>query len=468
MADAVARRDPGSFRDPSNAVHHVAGRVLRGLDATAAADWSVLRERRFLSEAMTAGRVVRTTEPDDGRALLGEGWAAVLEHEPVPFRSYPYEWTFTMLRDAAVLHLDLLLAAASEDCTMADGTAYNVQWHGTRPVFVDLLSFRPLGDGGPWAGYRQFCQTFLYPLLLQAHRGAPAHLVLRSRVEGVEPDVARRLLGPTGWARKGALRHVYLHALAEQRMGGATSTEVAGELRAAGFDREVTVGLAKGLRKLVTGLRPSRGRSVWDRYRDTCSSSAADQAAKAEFVRRALEGRGHELVWDLGCNDGTYARIAADHARTVVALDADEAVVDRLYRTLRREGDERILPLVVDLLDPSPGLGWRNQERPAFGDRERPDAVLALAVVHHLALGGNVPLAEVVAWLAALDAEIVVEVPHRDDPMVGRLVASKPAGTHDDYELATFVAAAEDHFTIDVRSVLPGGTRSLFHLTPRS
>jgi SAM-dependent methyltransferase len=173
------------------------------------------------------------------------------------------------------------------------------------------------------------------------------------------------------------------------------------------------------------------------------------------------------MVWDLGCNDGTYARIAAERADTVVAVDADEEVVDRLYRARRAAGDRTILPLVLDLLDPSPGLGWRGRERASFWDRGRPDVVLALALVHHLTLAGSVPLAEVVDWLASLGGELVLEVPHRDDPMVQRLLSGKPAGTHDDYSLERFEALVAERFAVRDRVALPSGTRTILHLLPR-
>jgi SAM-dependent methyltransferase len=463
MADRDASRDPGSFRDPSNAVFHLDDRVLRGLDAQAHADWKAVAGTDFFRQAIARGQVVGTTEVD---AALPGDWDGVLEHDRIPFRSYPYEWSFSMLQDAAITHLELLAGAVEAGLTMADGTAYNVQWQGASPVFIDVLSFRP-STGEPWAGYRQFCQTMLFPLLVQAHRGFPARLLLRSHLEGIEPGHARRLLGPLGWTGKGVVRHVHLHALADARMGGSGSSALSKDLAEAGFGEKVAASLAAKLLELVRGLSWKPPKSGWTDYADACSLTPADRDTKARFVRAALGDRHHRMVWDLGCNDGTYSRIAAERADTVVAVDADEEVVDRLYRARRAAGDRKILPLVLDLLDPSPGLGWRNRERAAFWDRGRPDVVLALALVHHLTLAGNVPLADVVDWLASFGGEVVLEVPHRDDPMVQRLLSGKPSGTHDDYSLERFEALVAKRFAVQDRVALPSGTRTILHLRTR-
>jgi ribosomal protein L11 methylase PrmA len=216
----------------------------------------------------------------------------------------------------------------------------------------------------------------------------------------------------------------------------------------------------------VRSLRSKRSESSWSAYRDTCSYTDADRDAKERFVRSAVEARRPGLVWDLGCNDGTFARIAAQHAGYVVAVDADDVVVDRLYQSLRRDGPANVLPLVMNLVDPSPGRGWRNAERRAFTDRDRPDLVLGLALVHHLAIAANVPLPEVVAWLRSLEATVVVEFVAPHDPMAERLLANKAPGLHRDYRLDTFEPLLERQFTVERREELPGGSRTLYLATP--
>ena len=425
--------------------------MLRELSPRALEDWEALERARFFRRALGDGRIVATEEIAPG----------LLRHERVAFVSYPYEWPFEMLRDAALLELGLIEEALAEGFVLKDGTPYNVQWRGTQPVFVDVGSFERLREGEPWAGYRQFCTLFLYPLLLQAYRGVAPQPLLRGSLEGIEPEQARALLRGRDVFRRGVLAHVVLHARMEAKHA-ARQHDVRSELKAAGFRSELIRANLRRLRKLIERLRPERRRSAWASYRDIAPYSDEDVLRKERFVRNA--GRAG-LAWDLGCNDGRFAR--AVDAETVVAIDGDECVAGELYSKLRGEGSRTILPLVVDLADPSPGLGWRGLERRPLEQRGRPELVLCLALVHHLAIGRNLPLEELVAWLRALGARLVVEFADRDDPMVKRLLAVKRAETHEDYGRATFESALARRFELERCEQLGSGTRTLYLARPK-
>lgn len=466
MAPSIA--DPGSFRDPDGRIFSVDGRVLRGLSAQGAQDWAALERAPWFRDAVERGQIVRTERRTaDVPNEIGDTYDAVLEHERIPFLSYPYEWTFSMLRDAALLHLDLLLAALDAGFGMKDGYAYNVQFRGSEPVFIDVGSFVPSADG-PWPGYRQFCETFLYPLMLTGTCGMAFQPLLRGRVDGIPPTEMAALLGRSRALRPGVLKHVLLHAALERRTSDASSQETAAGLKRAGFDAELSRATTKSLRKLVGKLTWDAAESAWSAYRHTCSYDDADRLAKDDYVKRTLADTGpHGLTWDLGCNDGAYSLIAADHSDHVVAADFDPLTVDLLYRQLRSNGERRIQPLVLDLTDPSPGIGWRNRERRAFLDRSSPDAVLALALIHHLVITAAIPMAEVLDLLASLDALVVIEFVEPDDPMARKLLANKPAGRHDDYSRECFERLAEARFDEVERLPLPSGRRTLYTLRPR-
>jgi SAM-dependent methyltransferase len=450
-------------------VFYSGGDVLRGLDAQAAQDWKALATSDFFAAAQAAGRLTPTEEvtgPEPGR------WAAVLRHERIPFVSYPYEWSYGMLRDAAALHLDLLRDALGAGLTMKDGTAYNVQWRGALAQFVDIGSFEPARDGEPWAGYRQFCQTMLYPLMLQAHLGLDFQPWLRGRIDGVEPGQIRPLFGGTRRMLPGVLKHVHLHDAMQSRNAERSTGAVRDQLKDAGFNRELVLATVRALAKLVDKLDRPPAATQWVDYRETCSYSDDERSVKAAFVDTALRAAGADgldLVLDLGANDGAYARLAADRGAYVVAVDYDPGVVDQLYRDLAKVGDRRILPLTMDLADPSPGLGWAGLERASFASRvrdandgRRPDVVLALALVHHLAIGRNVPLPEVVDWLVGHARTVVVEFVHPEDPMAKRLLANKPEGLFPDYRRDAFERLLGARCDITHREELPGGTRTLY------
>jgi SAM-dependent methyltransferase len=473
----VQEREPASFRDPANQVFYAGGEVCRGLRGSAVDDWRALAASGFFSRMVEQGAICATDEvaAGEGAADAPDASAAsahfdlVLRHERIPFVSYPYEWTFSMLRDAALLHLDLLRASVAEGLITKDGSAYNLQWRGSRPTFIDVGSFERLREGEPWAGYRQFCQTMLYPLLLQAHLGVDFQPWLRARIDGIEPDQLRRLFGGARRWRAGVFKHVHLHDALQRRLAGASAGEVRADLRAAGFSTELLLATIRALHKLVRRLEWRPPASHWAGYRQTCTYSATDNDAKQAFVDRVLAAAGSlRVVLDLGANDGAYARLAARHAGQVVAVESDHAVTDVLYRRLREQGEHRVLPLVMDLADPSPGGGWGGTERASFAARGAgTDAVLALALVHHLAIGRNVPLPQVLDWLAGLGRLVVVEFVDPADPMAQRLLANKPAGMFGDYRLDVFERLFAERFTEVRREALPSGTRALFAGTPR-
>ena len=460
-----AAAEPASFRDPASRVFYAHdGTVLRALTGEALGAFRQVAATSFFRRGISEGRIVGTELLEPAPAAVN-GYPAALRHERVPFVSYPYEWSFSMLRDAALLQLDLLLAALDEDVILKDGSSYNVQWRGSSPVFVDVGSFEPMRPGEAWAGYRQFCMLNLYPLLLQAYRGVPFNAWLRGSLEGIAPAEMRRLLSLRDVVRRGVVTHVRLHSSLEQRLG-ASERNVAAELRAAGFGKELVRANVSRLHRLVGGLRPPPSSSAWTVYGPTTAYVDTDAERKAAFVRVAAAGGRHRLVWDLGCGTGAYTRIAAEHADYTVALDADAAVVDGLYRSLAADGHPSILPLVVNVADPPPGLGWRGRERVPLGERGRPDLVLCLALIHHLAISANVPLVELVRWLRSLGGALVVEFVTPQDPLAKRLLERKRAGLHGDYDRETFERLLAESFTVERAEELASGARVLYHCRP--
>ena len=463
--------DPGSFRDWDGRIFGGDSRVYRALSAVGVADWEALSASRLFESFTKTGELV-ATEPA-GAEVLEEirrldpdgGWVGALSHDRLPFVSYPYEWSFSMLKDAAALQLRLLSEALAEDLVLKDATPYNIQWRGAQPVFVDIGSFERARDGEPWAGYRQFCTLFLFPLMLQAYRGVPFQPWLRGSLEGISPTTFRALFGRRDAVRPGMLRHVFLHASLERRYAGR-GAEVRSDLREAGFDRRLVAASVAKMSALVGKLHLREADSTWRGYDSTCSYDERETAAKEEFVRRAVGREQRQLVWDLGCNEGRFSRIAAESADFVVAVDSDDAVVDALYGSLRAEGGRTILPLVVDLADPSPALGWAGAERRTLAERGTPDLALCLALVHHLSISRNVPLREIVRWLRALDGDVVVEFPDRTDQMVQRLLGSKRDDAHPDYTRDSFHDALTSSFRVVDTLELASGTRTLYHAVP--
>jgi hypothetical protein len=441
--------------------------VFRVLSAAGLEDWRALAESGLWRELQEERRVVATepAELDGLPGVLAGDAAGALRHERVPVVSYPYEWPFSMLKDAALLQLDLNRRALRADLALKDASPYNVQWRGARPVFIDVGSFERLRPDEPWAGYRQFCMLFLYPLMLQAYKDLPFHAALRGSLDGVPPQDARAMLAGERF-RKGVMSNVLLHARMESRYADVEGREVKRDLRKAGFSKELLAANFDKLDKLVRKLEWKSGETAWTGYGEDNTYDDASAEAKEAFVRAAASRRRSRLTWDVGCNDGRYARTAAESSDLVVAFDADHATVEALYRRLRDEGREDILPLVMNVCDPSPNLGWRGRERASLERRGTPELTLCLALVHHVCITGNVPVREFLDWLRTLDTALVIEFPGREDPMVQRLLSGKRAGSNPDYEAATFEHALEERFAVERREPV-SETRMLYEARPR-
>lgn len=456
--------ESGSFRDRNGRVFYSSGHVFRVLSEKALKEWETLSSTKFFRRSMAAGKIVLTDRIDpDGMidsAIIGN-WAAVLKHKRIPFISYPYEWSYGMLKDAALLQLDLLQSALDEDMILKDSSAFNFQWEGTRPVFIDIPSFERLTEGEPWVGYRQFCQLFLYPLFLQAYKDIPFQPWLRGNIDGIEVEHCKNLMSLRDLIRPGIFMHVFMQAKLQARYS-KTQRDVKGYLRTVGFNKDLIKNNVNRLKKLICSLKWRRSTSQWANYAIDHSYSDKDEERKKAFVHDIAMLRTWSLVWDMGCNIGTFSRIVAKNANYVVAMDSDHLTIENLYQSLKTEGHTSILPLVINVADTSPNLGWRGLERMALTDRTKPELTLCLALVHHIVISANIPLKEFIEWLASLGTNLVIEFVNREDPMVKTLLRNKD-DHYTDYEIGYFERCLSGSFDVVRREVLSSGTRILYY-----
>ncbi len=459
--------EPGSFRDQANRVFYNADAVLRGLSKEALKEWEILSSTTFFPRLMAEGKIVQTEQvepPVNLDTTVTGKWAAFLKHQTIPFISYPYEWCFGMLKDAALLQIKLLLAALDEDMILKDSSAFNFQWKGANTVFIDIPSFEKLSEGEPWVGYRQFCQMFLYPLFLQAYKDIIFHPWLRGNIDGIEPEYCNSIMSIRDLLRPGVFTHTYLQAKFQARYASAKQNIKEG-LRTAGFNKELIKNNVKGLRKLIQGLSWKRYRSQWSHYANEHSYTDSDHEIKKSFVRDIITSQSWNMVWDLGCNTGTFSRIAAENAQYVVAMDADQLAIEYLYQELKKEGNSKILPLVYNVADPSPNLGWRGLERKSLPKRGKPDLTLCLALIHHIVITANIPLKEFIDWLSSLGTSLVIEFVTKEDPMVKKLLLNKE-DNYTEYEIKYFEQYLSEAFGVTKREMLTSGTRILYFATP--
>ena len=414
----------GSFRDPSGRIYMVGDRVLRTVTRYAVEDYEALKSDQALEQLSRTGRIVPAQEVNkDSLGEAGREACYVLEHPRLPIISYPYEWCFEALRAAALAHLDLQRELLEADIVLSDASAYNIQFRGVRPVFIDYLSFRRYRSGEYWQGHRQFCEQFLNPLLLRALFGIYHNAWYRGSQEGITAVELSRLLRWHHKVRPNLLMHVVLPA----RFQVAAGKEAGAKLRNAArreLPKSAYSSMLAQLRAWISNLRPrDRAPTVWSHYDVDHNYTDADHQAKLQFIRDFIAKSQPGMLWDLGCNTGEYSELAlAAGARKVVGFDIDQQALDLAFkRAADRELD--FTPLYLDAANPSPDQGWDGSERSALKARAGADALLALAFVHHLAIGRNVPLVRVLGWLLELAPQGIIEFVPKGDPQVQRMLS---------------------------------------------
>jgi hypothetical protein len=391
-----------------------------------------------------------------------DGVWRVLRPDAVPFVSYPYEWCPGQLLDAARLTLRVQGTALAHGMSLKDASAYNVQFVDGRPLFIDTLSFERCEPGEPWVGYRQFCEHFLAPLALVRWRDARLGGLLRVWPDGIPLDLTSALLPwRTRW-RWSLLAHVHLHAASQRRFAGRPVTRQGRRLRPTGV-----LALVESLGAAVERAAWTPAPSAWSDYYVGGSYTEEGRADKDGIVARYLDRLAPRTVWDLGANTGRLSRIASERKIRTVAFDADPAAVELAYRGARERDDRWLLPLVMDLVNPSAPLGWRGRERMGLTERGPADVVLALAIVHHLALGHALPLAEIAAFLADVGRHAIVEFVPKTDPQAQRLLASRD-DVFPDYTRDAFEAVVSPHFVIEDVSMVTDSSRTLYLLRKRT
>ncbi|HWD40325.1 MAG TPA: hypothetical protein VG944_15865 [Fimbriimonas sp.] len=431
----MADRLPSSFRDPSGFVFRRDGILLRQINEPYRKDFELLMGSGLHDALASEGLLVKSVqEPTpDGVALL--------RPEVVPFISYPYEWSFSQLKDAALLTLEVQRRSMEKNMSLKDASAYNVQFVDGKPILIDTLSFEEYQEGKPWVAYRQFCRHFLAPLALMALTDVRLNGLLRQDVDGVALDLTSHLLPGTTKLKPGLAVHIHLHAKSEGVSAG----------KSAGTEKVVTrtglMGILDSLKGTLMGLDWSPTGTVWgDYYSDTNYTEAAMQSKRA-IVSDALQSvkSPNASCWDLGANTGEFSRIAAGHGYPTIAWDMDPAAVEKGYRSVKEKGEKNLLPLLQDFANPSPSVGWGGEERGSLFQRGPADVAMALALIHHLAIGNNVPLPMIASFLARLGRYVIVEFVPKEDSQVHRLLASRK-DVFDEYAMPGWENAIEPLF----------------------
>lgn len=432
---------PSSFRDPSGFLFKRDGLLYRQVNGLYKENYDYLMTSGLYQALVDAKLLIPHVEIDVEPAESDKAYK-IIKPELIEFVSYPYEWCFSQLKDAALTTVKIQTIAFDFGMSLKDCSAYNIQFQKGRPVFIDTLSFDKYREGQPWVPYRQFCQHFLAPLALMAYKDVRLNQLLRIYIDGVPLDLASSLLPFRTRFAFSLLTHIHLHARSQRRYADKSV-----DTRRFKISRLSLLGLVDNLESSIKRLRWQPKGNEWvDYYQDTNYSTNALQHKK-EIVAEFLDKVAPLNVWDLGGNVGMFSRIASDKGILTISFDIDPAAIEINYRECATKGDEHILPLLVDLTNPTPGIGWEGEERTSFLDRGPADAVLALALVHHLAISNNVPLGRIADFFGRLCNSLIIEFVPKNDSQVQRLLSTRE-DIFAEYTQKAFEKEFERHFTI--------------------
>ena len=423
----------------------------------------------FVSSGLCAalqerGLLVKHTDAPIERALTADAYK-VIAPEPIPFISYPYEWPFDLLRKAAQTTLEIQRLALKSGMTLRDASAYNIQFNAIEPVLIDTLSFEPYAEGSPWIAYGQFCRHFLAPLALMSCTDARLGQLLRNHIDGVPLEMAAAILPRRSMLSLGLLVHLHVHGNAiasHARKGESASAQVKGRK----MTRLALQGILDNLSTTIAKMRPPSTKSHWSTYTETHRYTKSSVTAKEECIEAFISRVKPKLLMDLGANTGQYSRLAAKQGAYVVSVEGDPACVEFCAQQADRERLRGVLPLCMDLSNPSPGLGWAHEERDSLAARGPVDMVLALALIHHIAIANNVPFDRFLSYTSKLATHAVIEFVPKQDEQVVRLLHSRE-DIFDEYTEEKFVEAASRYYEIVEQTRLPNSGRVLYLLRVR-
>jgi hypothetical protein len=458
--DIETIKHPGSFRDPSGFLYHQDGALYRSVSPLFKENYDHLIASGLYWQ-LTDRHLLISHEEIAPNTQFSIPCYKVLKPELLTFISYPYEWCFSQLKDAALATTNIHKMALGHDMELKDASSFNIQFLRGKPILIDTLSLQKCTQGIPWIAYRQFCQHFLAPLALMAYKDVRLSHLMNVFIDGIPLDLASKLLPNWTYLNPGLLLNIHLHARMQQKYAKksvATSVKT--------VSAHVRKGLIEHLEKTIRQIRFHLKKTEWSNYQDECKYSKADTDKKVQIVEGYFSKIDPGFVWDMGANTGFYSAIAAKKARLTVAMDMDHASVEQHYQVCKARNEEKILPLWIDLTNPSPSLGWNHQERNSLQERGPADTIIALALIHHLAISNNVPLAMIAELFKTSCYHLIIEFVPKSDVRVQRLLSSRQ-DVFPDYNQGNFEKAFSRHFLMLERTTLPDTKRILYFMRRR-
>ncbi len=445
-------REYSSFRDIDGFVYEKDGNIYRQINWSYQQDYDMFKNCGLYDKLVSQKQIISFEEVSSSDNI---GYKTI-KPTKIDFISYPYEWCFSAYKDAALLTLEIQKTAIKYGMTLKDATAYNIQFHQGQPIHIDTLSFTAFDENLPWPAYKQFCQHFLAPLALMSYKDIRLSSLMKNYIDGIPIDLASKLLPKI--LPLGLMFNIHLNAWFQKKFSSSYNINNK-QMKSMSLQKHLA--LIDGLEHTILSLKYPYHRSEWNYYYKDNNYSSISMKSKEKIVKQMIKSlpQVHKL-WDIGANDGHFSRNNSSKIQNI-CFDIDAMVVESNYQQAKQNKERNITPLILDLLNPSPAIGFNNNERKTIIDRGKPDVVLALAILHHLAIGNNIPFDYIASYFSLISPNLVIEFIPIEDSQVQKLLCSK-AKSFDRYNQQEFENVFSKYFSIIKKQKISDSLRYIY------
>jgi len=444
-----------SFRDSNGFLFYIENELYRVINSSYKEQYDHLINSELYKKLTENNLLISHEEIDN--LEIDYSYYKIIKPKKIPFISYPYEWSFSQLKDAALLTLRIQKGAMKYGMTLKDASAYNIQFFNGKPIFIDTLSFEIYKDGQIWKPYKQFCQHFLAPLALMSKKDIRLNLLLKTFIDGIPLDLTAKLLPKTTFGNFGLMAHIHAHAKSQKHYEDKEDTTIKEQT----ISKRSFEGLIENLESSIKKMAWKEDKTEWGDYYSDTNYSEKSFEEKKEIISSTIETTNPQIVWDLGANTGIFSRLASNQGINTISFDIDPLAVEKNYLESIKNNEQNILPLILDLTNPSSNIGWNNDERYSFLERGPTDLVFALALVHHLAISNNVPLSKIAEFFATISKSLVIEFIPKSDSQVKRLLATRE-DIFENYDEENFEKEFSKFFKISSSKKLTDSQRTVY------
>ena len=414
----ISKIENSSFRDRSGFLFYYENEIYRIINFSYKKQYEKFMNSELYQKLEEKNLIITHSEIEN--LDIDCDYYKIIKPEKIPFISYPYEWSFSQLKDAALLTLRIQKAAMKYGMTLKDGSAFNIQFHNGHPIFIDTLSFEIYEEGQIWKPYKQFCQHFLAPLALISKKDVRLNLLSKIFIDGIPIDLAAKLLPKTTFGNFGLMAHIHAHAKSQKHYEDKDAKIKQKTLSKRSFE-----GLIESLKSSIEKMTWNVDSTEWGDYYSDTNYTEKSFEEKKQFISLAIDQVKPKLVWDMGANTGVFSRLASTKGINTISYDIDPLAVEKNYLLSSQNSEQNILPLILDLTNPSSGIGWNHDERMSIIQRGPADMVFALALVHHLAISNNVPLNKLAEFFSQISKFLIIEFVPKSDSQVKRLLLTR-------------------------------------------